>query len=125
MNEDTKRCTSSLDSDYVEFAAEVFRLLSDSTRVRLILVLREGEKSVNDLAELVHKTPTAVSQHLAKLRWGKIVSPRQEGNKVFYSLTNEDARELVSLAVFQASRMMGEIPTHPRCPHSRREFGEG
>lgn len=57
MNEDTKRFTFSLDSNYVEFAAEVFRLLSDSTRVRLILVLREGEKSVNDLAELVHKTP--------------------------------------------------------------------
>ncbi len=76
MSEDTKQCTFTVESQFVEMAVEVFSLLADATRVRIILALRDGEQSVNDLAELVGKSPTAVSQHLAKLRWGRIVAAR-------------------------------------------------
>ncbi len=100
------------ESQYADFAAEVFTLLSDATRVRIILALRDTEKSVNDLADSVGKSPTTVSQHLAKLRWGRIVEPRQEGNKVFYRLIDEHARELVTHAVFQAQHVVGAAPTH-------------
>ena len=114
MREDTKRCTLRPDSQYADFAAEVFTLLSDATRVRIILALRDGEKSVNELADEVGKTPTAVSQHLAKLRWGKIVQARQDGNRAFYSLIDEHARELVMHAVFQAQRVVNSAPVHHR-----------
>ena len=50
------------DGQYVELAVEVFALLADATRVRIILALRrEEELSVNHLAELVGKSPAAVS----------------------------------------------------------------
>lgn len=116
MGEDTKRCTFGPDSQYADFAAEVFTLLSDATRVRIILVLREGERSVNELAQRVGKSPTVVSQHLAKLRWGKIVAARQEGNRVYYSLIDEHARELVLHAVFQAQHVVDAAPRHHRAP---------
>ncbi|CEI32746.1 ArsR/SmtB family transcription factor [Propionibacterium freudenreichii] len=112
MREDTKACTFNVESQYVDLAAEVFSLLSDATRIRIILALRDGELSVGDLADRVRKSPTAVSQHLAKLRWGKIVQARQEGTRVFYSLIDEHARKLVAQAVFQAEHVVGGVPPH-------------
>lgn len=114
MSEDAKKCTLDPGSQYADFAAEVFTLLSDATRVRIVLALREGEMSVNELAEQVGKSPTVVSQHLAKLRWGKIVQARQEGNRAFYSLVDEHARELVTHAVFQAQHVVTAAPAHHR-----------
>ncbi|MEY6435103.1 metalloregulator ArsR/SmtB family transcription factor [Corynebacterium pseudotuberculosis] len=115
MSEDTKKCTFNQESHYANFAAEVFTLLSDATRVRIILALRDAEKSVNELAEEIGKSPTTTSQHLAKLRWGKIVEARQDGNRVFYRLIDAHARELVTLAVFHAQRcVVNTAPAHHR-----------
>ncbi|WOF22878.1 metalloregulator ArsR/SmtB family transcription factor [Microbacterium betulae] len=113
MPEDSKMCTFGPASPYVDLAAEVFSLLSDATRIRIILALRSGELPVGELAERVGKPPTAVSQHLAKLRWGRIVSARQDGTRVFYSLVDEHARQLVTHAVFQAEHVVGDdLPGH-------------
>ncbi len=114
MHEDTKTCTFDVESQYVDLAAEVFSLLSDATRIRIILALRDGELPVGDLAERVGKPPTGVSQHLAKLRWGKVVQARQEGTRVFYSLIDDHARRLVVEAVFQAEHVVGGVPGHHR-----------
>lgn len=105
-------CATDPDSEYAELAAEVFSLLADATRVRIVLALRDGEMSVNRLADVVGKPPTAVSQHLAKLRWGKVVRARRDGNRVFYSLVDEHARQLVTQAVFQAQHVVDERPAH-------------
>ena len=88
-------------------------MLSDATRVRLILALREHELSVGQLAEIVDKPPAAVSQHLAKLRLARIVRTRQEGQRVFYELANEHAIRLVTDAIQQAEHALGE-PHHHR-----------
>src|SRR5699024_11898783 len=98
MSEDAKRCTLSPDGHYADFAAEVFTLLSDATRVRIVLALRESEKSVSELAEEVGKSPTVVSQHLAKLRRGKIDAAPQEANREFYSPIDEQTRKPVAHA---------------------------
>ncbi len=113
MNAGSNKCTFTPDSQYVDLAAEVFSLLSDATRIRIILALRSGELAVGELAERVGKTPTVVSQHLAKLRWGRIVAARQDGTRVFYSLIDEHARQLVTHAVFQAEHVVGDtLPEH-------------
>lgn len=87
-------------------------MLADATRVRLILALRDGALSVNHLADIVDKSPAAVSQHLAKLRLARIVAARQEGTRVFYRLENEHASKLVSDAILQAEHSMGGTPRH-------------
>jgi DNA-binding transcriptional ArsR family regulator len=96
----------------VELAVEVFAMLADATRVRLVLALRDGERSVGQLAETVDKTPASVSQHLAKLRLARFVTTRQEGTRVFYRLENEHASQLVSDAIFQAEHSLGGTPRH-------------
>ncbi|MDR0366722.1 MAG: metalloregulator ArsR/SmtB family transcription factor [Bifidobacteriaceae bacterium] len=112
MGEDNKGCIFGPENQYPDLAAEVFSLLSDATRVRIILALCEGEKPVGELAEQVGKSPTVVSQHLAKLRWGKIVQARQQGVRVYYSLIDDHARELVNHAVFQAEHVVHRVPPH-------------
>ena len=116
MGEDTKKCTFSAESQYVDLAVEVFTLLSDATRIRIILALRDGELSVNELAKRLGKPAGTVSRQLAKLRWGRIVQTRQEGTRVFYSLLDEHARELVLHAVFQAEHVVDGIPPHHLAP---------
>ena len=112
MNIDMQVCGRDPDSQYVELAVEVFAMLADATRVRIILALRDDELSVNHLADIVDKSPAAVSQHLAKLRLARIVATRQEGTRVFYRLENEHARKLVTDAVFQAEHSLGTSPRH-------------
>ncbi|GAB3750300.1 ArsR/SmtB family transcription factor [Microlunatus parietis] len=109
------------DSQYVELAVEVFGLLADATRVRIILALRTNDElSVNHIADIVDKSPAAVSQHLAKLRMARIVSTRQEGQRVFYRLANEHASQLVSDAIFQAEHAIADGTT-PAHHHEERE----
>ena len=96
----------------VELAVEVFTMLADATRVRIVLALSGGELSVNTLADLVGKSPAAVSQHLAKLRLARIVATRHEGTRVFYRLENEHAERLVTDAIHQAEHSLGGQPRH-------------
>ncbi len=112
MDADKQVCGREPDSQFVELAVEVFAMLSDATRVRIVLALRDGELSVNHLADIVDKSPAAVSQHLAKLRLGRIVATRQEGQRVFYRLENEHASKLVADAIFQAEHSLGGTPRH-------------
>lgn len=84
MFEGSQECAFDENSPYVELAAEVFSLLSDPTRIRIVLALRAGELAVGELAERVGKSPTVVSQHLARLRWARTVAARQEGTRAYY-----------------------------------------
>ena len=113
MNEDTQQCGRRTDSEFVELAVEVFTLLADATRVRIVLALRDaGELSVNHLADIVDKQPATVSQHLAKMRLARMVTTRQHGQRVFYRLTDEHAIQLVTAAIFQAEHTLGTTPRH-------------
>lgn len=112
MNADMRCGGTGPDSQYVELAVEVFAMLADATRVRIILALGGEELSVNELADIVEKTPAAVSQHLAKLRLARFVTSRQEGTRVFYRLANEHARQLVTDAIFHAEHSLSNDPHH-------------
>ncbi len=101
-------------TEYVEVAVEIFRLLSDATRVRILLALQDGELSVNQLADTVDRPGPAVSQHLAKLRWARMVRVRQEGNRAFYSLVDEHAVRVVREALLQAEHAVDDQPAHHR-----------
>lgn len=107
------RPDTATDDAYVELAVEVFGLLADATRVRIIQALTgTPELSVNELAQHLGKAPAAVSQQLARLRRARIVATRQDGQKVFYRLANEHAGELVRSAIYQAEHSLGGTPRH-------------
>jgi len=70
----------------VEAVAEVFKLLGDPTRVRLVDALTHGERCVCDLATLVGMSESAVSHQLRLLRAARLVRVRRAGRMAFYSL---------------------------------------
>lgn len=101
--------------DRVELAVEVFRLLADATRVRLLSALSDGgEQSVNDLAVAVGKRPGAVSQHLAKLRMARLVTTRRNGTQVLYRVANEHVSQLVADALRHSEHLGPGVPSHHR-----------
>ena len=72
--------------EQLEHLANLFRLLSDRTRLNLLLLLSDGEKNVTSLCETLHLPQPTVSHHLGLLRMSNIISNRRDGKQVFYSL---------------------------------------
>jgi len=101
-------------SEQVDLAVEVFRMLSDATRVRLLWVLLDGERPVNELAEAVGKGPAGVSQHLTKLRMARLVRTRRQANQIFYRIDSSHVRQLVEDAIYHAEHSSGGVPEHHR-----------
>ncbi|MCB0913382.1 MAG: winged helix-turn-helix transcriptional regulator, partial [Propionibacteriaceae bacterium] len=66
-------------------AAEVLRLLADPTRLAILTMLDGAELSVGEIADQLQRPLPAVSQHLAKLRTGRLVTTRRAGTSVYYS----------------------------------------
>lgn len=83
------------DPAVVERAAAALRLLSDPTRLKIVWALLHGESSVACLADLVGASPTAVSQHLSKLRLVGLVTTWREGNYVHYVASDEHVRQIL------------------------------
>lgn len=100
------------DNEQVHLAAEGFRMLADPTRIKILWALLQGESSVACLAELVGATPTAVSQHLAKLRLAGLVRGRREGTFVYYSAADVHVRALLAEALFHADHTDRDLPDH-------------
>ena len=73
---------------------DVFQILADPTRRRLIDALREGERSVNELVGMVDIGQPGVSRQLAILEDADFVIVRPEGRRRLYSLRPEPFREL-------------------------------
>jgi ArsR family transcriptional regulator, zinc-responsive transcriptional repressor len=114
------RSVPSIDDDQVRLVVEVFRMLADPTRVRVLWALVDTERSVNELAEHIGKPAPSVSQHLAKLRMARLVRTRRAGTTIFYSLENEHVQRLVVDAMFNAEHAGPGIPAHHQADRSVR-----
>ncbi len=96
-------CTGSEDELRAKIAeadgvSELFRVLADETRTRILYLLSEQELCVCDLAHLLFMTPPAVSHHLRLLRVTRLVRSRREGKQVFYTLDDEHVLTLIRTA---------------------------
>jgi DNA-binding transcriptional ArsR family regulator len=104
--------------DNVELAVELFRILADATRVRLLRALDvagpAGELSVTELSEAVGKRAGAVSQHLAKLRMARLVTTRRNGTQILYRVANEHVTQLVADALRHTEHLGPGVPAHHR-----------
>ena len=78
--------TRLLTGEAVDALAEVFKLLGDPTRVRILDALTHGERCVCDLASLVGLSESAISHQLRLLRSSRLVRVRRAGRLAFYSL---------------------------------------
>ena len=94
----------------VETAVGFLDMLAEPTRLRLLWALRDGELGVGALATASNCTPTAASQHLAKLRLSGLVDQRADGRARLYRLRGQHIRRLVEEVVGHAEHAVEGIP---------------
>ena len=75
--------------------AEVFKVFGDSTRIRILYRLFSGEYGVNELAESLNLTHSAVSHQLKLLKQARLVRARREGKSMIYALADEHVRTMM------------------------------
>ena len=78
-----------LTDDMLATIADWFRALSDESRLRLLMMLKENERSVGDLAQELRLSLASTSKQLSILRAARIVKTRREGTTIYYSLRGE------------------------------------
>lgn len=74
--------------------AEIFKVLSEPTRVRILQALSTEELCVCDIAAVVETTTSAISHQLRILRTTRLVKSRKDGKMVYYSLDDDHVRNL-------------------------------
>ncbi len=87
----------------IEAAGDLFKILGDQTRLRLICALLHGERCVHELADIVEMSQSAVSHQLRILRQGRLVRYRRDGRHTWYSLSDEHVSQLVEIALLHAA----------------------
>ena len=75
--------------------ADLFKIFGDTTRIKILYTLRKQELCVNELAQSLTMTPSAVSHQLKILRQSKLVKNRREGKSLFYSLNDNHVVTIV------------------------------
>ena len=75
--------------------ADFFKILGDTTRMRILSALSEEEMCVYDIANLLKMTQSAISHQLRVLKQGRFVKHRKEGKIVYYSLEDDHIKHIV------------------------------
>lgn len=78
-------------------ACTLMKALSHPDRLMVLCQLKEGEKSVGQIAEMVGIAQSPLSQHLSKMRLQGIVKNRRSAQSIFYSLANEEVERIIDL----------------------------
>jgi DNA-binding transcriptional ArsR family regulator len=78
--------------------AELFKILGDRTRTRILHALFEAEMCVCDLAYLLNMTQSSISHQLRVLKQAKLVKNRKEGKVVYYSLADDHIKSIFEQA---------------------------
>lgn len=81
-------------------ATEFLKALAHESRLMMLCILAEGEKSVTELEQLLELRQPTVSQQLARLRADGLVTSRRDGKTIYYTLASEEARVILA-AVYE------------------------
>lgn len=108
-----------------QFKAEFFKALSHPLRIRILELLADGDKNVNELQSLIGSEGSAVSQQLTVLRSKNIVTGTKDGNRVIYSLRDPMIIELLNVArqIFN-NHLVDTITMLDKFQDSNQENGE-
>jgi len=78
-------------------ASKFMKALSHESRLLILCLLCEGERSVTELEELLSLRQSSVSQHLARLRLDGLVQTKRNGKAIHYSLANDTVRLIIRI----------------------------
>jgi DNA-binding transcriptional ArsR family regulator len=98
--------------------AEFFRILGHPVRVRILELLKDGERTVGDLQQELQMDSSGTSQHLGILRKHGVLEGRREGTSVYYAVRDprifqllEVARQILTSNLSESQAVLGELAT--------------
>ena len=83
------------DEEVLYDLAELYKIFGDTTRVKLLCILFEGEMCVQHLAQLLQVSQSAVSHQLRILKGARLVKYIRDGKTVYYALADDHVREII------------------------------
>lgn len=87
-----------LDEDELIEMAELFKTFGDSTRIKILCVLFEGEKCVQEITDATGASQSAVSHQLRILKTARLVRARRQGKQVCYCLADDHVKTILGMA---------------------------
>ena len=99
--------------DHLRVVVEVFEVLADRTRARILYALGTGPLCVRDLAIVVGVSQSAMSHQLRVLRDRRVVKTRRAGNTIYYSVDDQHLAVLLREAGYHADHVRHGLPDHP------------
>ncbi|MGF1498029.1 MAG: ArsR/SmtB family transcription factor [Elainellaceae cyanobacterium] len=106
--------TDSVSPEVVQQVAEYFSVLSEPMRLRILNLLRDGEKCVQDLVIATQTSQANVSKHLKVMLQAGILNRRTEGTSAFYSVADDLIFELCNLVCDRIATRIEEQAQHFR-----------
>ncbi len=85
------------DSEIIYDLADLFKIFSDSTRLKILCALFNGELSVSEITNLTDVSQTAVSHQLRILKQNHLVKYRRNGKQVLYDLADDHIKSIINL----------------------------
>src|SRR5699024_6838028 len=79
--------------------ADLFKVFSDSTRIRIMYKLFDGPGSVGDIAESLNMSQAAISHQLRNLKENKLVKSERNGKSILYSLLDEHVKLIIEIGL--------------------------
>ena len=90
----------------LEEVAGYFQVLAEPTRLRILNILREGERNVGDLAQMCGYTAANVSRHLSLMTKNGLVKRERRGTSVYYRFADESVYALCDLVCDNIARQI-------------------
>lgn len=87
-----------IDEELMYDLADLFKLFSDSTRIRILVLLIEKERCVGEIAEELKMSQTAISHQLRVLKQNRLIRYRRNGKNIFYSLADDHVKMIIDCA---------------------------
>ena len=76
------------DMTIYDLQAEISKTIAHPLRIAILHILKDGEKTVNELVDIIGASQSNISQHLALMRQRQIVKTRKSGSSVYYRVAN-------------------------------------
>ncbi len=99
-NENVEKIIKKLpDEERAMMLSGLFKNFGDATRIRILYALYDDEICVNDLANILSMTQSAISHQLSILKQSRLIKARRDGKQMLYSLADEHVRSLLSVGM--------------------------
>ncbi|MBO4678677.1 MAG: winged helix-turn-helix transcriptional regulator [Lachnospiraceae bacterium] len=85
--------------DRIYDLADLFKVFSDSTRIRILYALIDGEKNVSDICDEIEMNQSAVSHQLKTLKASHLVKVRRDGKAMLYSLADDHVETILKIGM--------------------------